>query len=79
MKIDTYGEVVLKQDIIEINGFRMSRDSTDNPEVSDEQLLLYTAVEWALKRLTAEVDRARFDALTRFVAEAKAARARESN
>ena len=53
MKIVTVGAVILTENKIAVEGWRVTREDTDPPlsEATNEQLLLEVAIPWAQKKL----------------------------
>ena len=55
MKIIRHGVVIISNDKIRIEDWRVEQEPNDPTDSTTEQQLVYLAVKWALKRLQAEV------------------------
>lgn len=57
MKIVTVGAVILTENKIAVEGWRVTREDTDPPlsEATNEQLLLEVAIPWAQQKLNAAI------------------------
>lgn len=57
MKIVKYGNVIVSDENIRVEGFIGAREENDDPTATDEHLLLDVVITWALNTMTAQVNR----------------------
>jgi hypothetical protein len=65
MKIQKHGVVIVTEGVVRVEGWTCEPEPGDPTDITPDQLLLQTAVKWALQKLTDAVNESARDALRR--------------